>query len=201
LEQIGVTYFRKRNGPIGAIRSIEVVTASITSFVAANDDVVAVPFTYGDLATAAMMLPILVAVAIAIAVGADFDPNLGELHAGVGVGDRDKSNGRSDREGCDQNELPHGFLLMLMRRANAGWLLSFHNYSNTPHIFRNHDAETTTCSSRHGPTEPTPLQQVPSAAHEMRLHGEKNPQESPAMRRCSIASDFGCQCRAESIRL
>jgi hypothetical protein len=155
--------------------------------VAADDDLVTVPFTYGDLAAAATMLPILVAVAITIAVGADFDPNLGELHTGVGVGGRDKSNGRSDREGCDQNEFPHGFLLMLMRRANAGWLLSFHNYSNTPHIFRNHDAETTTCSSRHGPPEPTLLQQALSAAHEMRLRGEKNPQVSPAMCRCSIA--------------
>jgi hypothetical protein len=76
---------------------------------------------------------------------------------------------------------------MFMRRANAGWLLSFHNYSNTPHIFRNHDAETTTCSSRHGAPEPTLLQQAPNAALEMRLHREKNPQVSPAMRRCSIA--------------
>jgi len=101
-----VKNFRKAKWPpqgpfaIGAIRRIE-VPASITSLVAADDDLVTATFTYGDLATAAMMLPILVAVAITI--GADFDPNLGELRAGVGAGDRDKSSGRSDREGCDQN--------------------------------------------------------------------------------------------------
>ena len=67
------------------------------------------------------------------------------------------------------------------------WPLSFHNYSNTPHIFRNHDAETATCSSRHGAPEPTLVQPAPTAAHEMWLRGEKNPQVPLAMRRCSVA--------------